>query len=204
MTSTTHDVSPIESQKSAPGWELLRLWHSEALDSAVHDPRAVTFTRTSYVSAPSWWRSFSTEELVGRLEQLLLAHYRVRAASLQSTGQGTGDLAQVIPFGFDYEWVTRADMPAQPDFEAVPWMFPCALTHRHLFEIADREMDLARRVDRRGIDAQCYRGAFAVFRIDEDDTWHIIRHYKRAAMFAARYQDRAARDQPQMQSAHRQ
>jgi hypothetical protein len=200
MTSTRRDVLPIESTRIVQGWELLRLWHFEALDSLIHDPKAVTFTRTSYVSAPRRWKVFAVEELVGRLEQLLLAHYRIRTASLQ----GSGDVAQVVPFGFDYEWVTRADMPAQPEFEAMPWMFPCATTHLHLFDIADRDMDMARRVDRLGIDSQCYRGAFAVFRIDEDDTWHIVRHYRRAAMFAARYQGPAERDQPPMPMAQRQ
>jgi hypothetical protein len=155
----------------------------------IHHPRVRTFLRTSYVSAPRAWTSFSTEELVGRIEQLLTAHYRVRAASLQ----GSDDLAQVIPFSFDFEWVAREEMPAQPDFESLPWMLPCAAAHPHLFAIADREMDATRRVARPGIDARGYRDAFAVFRIDEDDTWHLVRHYKRAAMFVARYDRRHER-----------
>lgn len=152
------------------------------MSCVIDHPQAYTFTRTSYVSAPSFWREMSPVTLAGRIEQLLVAHYRIRAATLDTPPNGD----RMLPFAFDFEWVEDGPT-SEADEDAAPWLLPVARANEHLTETAYRELDGIRRVPRPGIAARCYEDAFTVFRIDEDDTWHHLRAHDRERMFEARY-----------------
>lgn len=41
---------------------------------------------------------------------------------------------------------------------------------------------------RTGIEGRCYEGGFSAFRIDEDDTWHLVSWRDRDAMYADRHE----------------
>lgn len=157
-------------------WPLLRLWH---LETTADRPRGPTVTRTSYVSTPPLWRTFPAAELARRVEQILDAHYQTRAAVLASPWDG----ARMLPFAYDFEWVEHGPNPADPT-PSEPWMFQLAT--RELAEIAFRAIDELRSAPRPGIAGRCYEDAFALFRVDDNDTWRVIRSIERPALFAAR------------------
>ncbi|MBA3397390.1 MAG: hypothetical protein H0T89_32490 [Deltaproteobacteria bacterium] len=164
-------------------WQLLRVWHLEAMECVIDNPMLVSFTRTSYVSAPASWCQLAQPQLVARIEQLLGAHYRVRAETLRTPEVDE----RMMPFAFDFEWVGAGDQPANPGARADPWLLPCTSANARLVELASQELDAKLQAARWGIDSRCYADAFEVFRIDDDDAWHIIDWDDRAAMFAARY-----------------
>jgi hypothetical protein len=180
----TNTGTAAEATREPARWELLRVWHLEAMECVIHSPTPATFIRTSYISAPACWSAFPPRELATRIEHVLHAHYRVRAATLR-----TPDVDErMLPFAFDFEWVTRDDTAGTAEAHSRPWLFPCAIENPRLSEIALHEIDAALRAARPGIDARCYGDAFEVFRVDEDDTWHIIDWDQRVAMFAGRYE----------------
>ena len=164
-------------------WPLLRIWHLEVMDCLITSPHACTFTRESYVTAPPFWITLPPAELARRIEQLLAAHYRIRAATLATPWNED----RMAPFAFDFEWVRREANPPHPNACAEPWLLPAAHANRHLAETAFREIDAALAVARPGLAARCYEQAFAFFRIDDNDTWHVVGWTDRAALFTARY-----------------
>jgi hypothetical protein len=169
-------------------WSLLRIWHIEALESVIGDPKGVSFTRTSYVAAPARWRNLSQPELAGRIEQLLNAAYERRN---WLTTQQSGDPVGLEPFVFYFEWVERDSIPAAPGVVVEPWVLPRANAHPDLVARAFAEIDARVQAARPGIDARAYADAFYVFRIDEDDSWHFIRSRSRKAetLFAERFEE---------------
>jgi hypothetical protein len=183
-STTTGAVEDITNTATSERWQLLRTWHLEAMECVIDSPTPATFTRTTYLSVPASWRSFTSRQLAARIEQALNAHYRIRWATLRTAEVDE----RIIPFAFDFEWVSRADLPAVPNARSDPWTFPCAKDTQGLAEIAWREIDAKLQSVRPGIDARCYADAFEVFRVDEDDSWHIVDWNDRAAMFAARYE----------------
>jgi hypothetical protein len=164
-------------------WSLLRLWHVEALESVIENPQGVIFTRTSYLTAPARWRELPTDVLASRLEQLLIAAYRRRAATLA----GSGDDTRMLWFGFYFEWVDRDDTAGDPATHCDLWIFPAAYAHPNLVARAHEEVDAHLHADRPGIARRCYASAFEVFRIDDNDSWHLVRHEDREALFATRF-----------------
>lgn len=171
----------------ADRWALLRLWHFEAVESELEAAAVQVFTRTSYVSAPRGWRALSAPELTARLEQLLSAHYRARAFSMR----GALDLSPVVPFGYDFEWVTRAEMAperAPERADTAPWMFPRAKVNPALVERARAEVRRRRGEARPGSAGRWCDEAFTVFRVDEDDRWQLLRRYQHASLLAARHE----------------
>lgn len=164
-------------------WSLLRFWHVESLDTVIEHPRGISFTRTSYIAAPSRWRELPIPELVSRLEQLLIAAYNRRNYTLRDTD----DPARMVPFVFDFEWVEHDDAPAMLGAVPEPWVLPNANAHPDLVMRGLSEIDARRRVTRPGLHARPYANAFEAIRIDEDDSWHLVRSADRAAMFASRF-----------------
>jgi len=155
-------------------WVLLRVWHVEADASVIEKPYGMTATRTSYVSAPLGWRRLPQMKLVARLEQLLDAACRRRAATPRV-------------FVFFYEWVERANAPGDPRAAAEPWVLPHANAHAALVERACFEIDRRLRAPRNGIAARGYDDAFEVFAIDNDGRWRLLDVAERAAVLASRH-----------------
>ena len=164
-------------------WALLRLWHVECLDTVIDQPTAYSFTRESYISAPAAWRELPIAQLLARIEQLLIAHYNQRAA----TSMTADDRARQEPFAYWFEWVERADHPGDPEAQANPYILPKAGAHPAVVEAAVAELTKRLRAPRKGIDAKCYDDAFTAIRIDENDSWHLVKYADRAPLFAARY-----------------
>jgi hypothetical protein len=164
-------------------WSLLRIWHAEAIESVIQHPQGVHFLRTSYLTAPEQWRNLPQPELVNRVEQLLNASYRRRN---WSTAQ-SDDPTPMVPFAFYFEWVDLDDSPAITDTRVAPWVLPNANAHPNLVENAIADIDARLQTVRPGINARAYSEAFSVFRIDPDDTWHLIDDRDRAALFADRF-----------------
>jgi hypothetical protein len=164
-------------------WALLRVWHVECLDTVIEQATAYSFTRESYVSAPQAWRELPHKQLLARIEQLLIAHYDHRAR----TSMTETDRARQVPFAYFFEWVERADHPADPTAQADPFVLPQARAHPALVEAAIIELTTRLRAKRKGIDSKCYDDAFTAIRIDENDTWHLVKFADRAPLFAARY-----------------
>ena len=160
---------------------LLRVYHAEALGSVIDNPKAAFFLRTSYVTAPPAWPELAREALANRVEQLLNAAYARRNWSMAQSD----DPAPMLPFLFDFEWVGRA--PSLPldddDSEGGPLILPGAGAHSAVIEGAIDELLGILDAERPGIDARCYDRAFEVFRIDDDGSWHLIRHEDRSALF---------------------
>lgn len=165
-------------------WVLLRIWHLEAMETVIEHPQLVHFTRTSYLSAPARWRDLPLPQLAARVEQVLAASYKQRAAQLRTQD----DSASLVPFAYFFEWVDRDDIPANPEAQSDPFLYPCAKTNPVLPEIAIRDLDKIVQEPRAGIASRCYASGFSAFRIDEDDTWHLVRHADREPMFRERYE----------------
>lgn len=180
----TASAGVAEAARTEDAWALLRVWHLEAMETVIEHPAVCHFVRTSYVSVPTRWHALPLAEVARRVEMLLLAHYRIRAATLWTPEVDE----RMQPFAFDFEWVARADMPAQPVAEGAPWLFPVAQVNPHLEDLAFEELSARREAARPGIASRCYDDAFAAVRVDVDDTWHMVRHADRAAMFAARHE----------------
>ena len=164
-------------------WVLLRVWHLETMESVVTSADPMHFTRTSYLSAPARWRDLPFAVLANRVEQVLLADYRRRAAQLRTDD----DSDSLVPFSFYFEWVEDRDVAANPAAQLDPFMFPCAHDNPALAEIAVREVDVLVRSSRPGLANGCYVAAFSGYRIDEDDSWHIVGIRERQAMFESRH-----------------
>jgi hypothetical protein len=164
-------------------WCLLRLWHVESLESVIEHPQGIIFTRTSYLTAPARWRELSVPVLASRLEQLLDAAYKARAHTLA----GSGDDTQMLWFGFYYEWVDHGVAVADSTLRSDLWTQPRAGAHPSLVAKAHDEVDAALHADRPGIAGRCYATAFEAFRIDEDDSWHLVGFNDRAGLFAERH-----------------
>jgi hypothetical protein len=164
-------------------WALLRVWHCEAMESVIDRDDPIHFTRTSYLSAPARWSGLPTKELARRVEIVLNASYKRRAWELR-TAEDTNSL---VPFAFYFEWVDRDDVGADPLASVAPFLYPCTVANPRLAEIAFRDLDALAQAARPGLASRCYAGAFSAFRIDVDDTWHLVRHDDRAALFAARH-----------------
>ena len=165
-------------------WALLRLWHLEAMETVIADPGLVHFTRTSYLSAPIRWRALPMPELASRVEQVLAASYKLRGWELRTPD----DPWSLVPFAFYFEWVDREDIPANPDATSDPFMYPCADANPVLSDLAIRDLDKILQDRRPGIAARCYQNAFSTFRIDEDDTWHLVDYGESEALFRTRYE----------------
>jgi hypothetical protein len=160
---------------------LLRVYHAEALGSVIGEPMAAVFLRTSYVTTPSAWQELARDVLANRVEQLLNAAYARRNWSMAQSDDPT----PMLPFLFDFEWVGRAPSPPldDDDSERGPLILPGAGAHAAVIEGAIDELLRILDAERPGIDARCYDRAFEVFRIDDDDSWHLIRHEDRSALF---------------------
>jgi len=154
------------------------------MECVIESPALASFARTSYISTPTCWRDLPPRQVATRIEHLLHAHYRIRAATLRTPEVDE----RMVPFAFDFEWTTRADIPATPGVRSDPWMFPYANRNPRLSEIASNELDARLQGARPGIESRCYRDAFEAFRVDEDDSWHIIDWRERASLFASRYE----------------
>jgi hypothetical protein len=92
----------------------------------------------------------------------------------------------MLYFAFFYEWVERADVPADPAAVSHPWFLPKAKAHPNLIERAYVELDETLQAARKGLDSKAYEDAFDAFRIDDDDRWQLI-HDDRAGLFASRH-----------------
>ena len=73
-------------------WALLRLWHVEFLESVIDRPNAVSFTRTSYVTAPERWRQLYAAGARG-------AHRTVAECLLQPAQLSHGAVRRHDPHG---------------------------------------------------------------------------------------------------------
>lgn len=91
-------------------WMLIKLTHEEVLASVLGNPNAHTFTRTSYCLAPQSWKEMDTEEMVGRLEHVLLAGYAKRNHTLKNTDDPT----PMELLTLDFEWVPESAFAARP------------------------------------------------------------------------------------------
>jgi hypothetical protein len=164
-------------------WVLLRIWHLEAMETAVAEQMPSHFTRTSYLSAPTRWRELPVRDLAARIEQVLAASYKRRAWQLRTPE----DPWSLVPFAFYFEWVGDTDTPANPSATSDPFIYPCANANPVLAQIAARDLDQLVQAARTGISSRCYEDRFSTFRIDEDDTWHLVPARESAALFQARY-----------------
>ena len=166
-----------------PRWALLRVWHFEAMNSVIANPDVAHFTRTSYLTAPSRWRELPLPALASRVEQVLVASYKQRAAQLRTPD----DPASLVPFAFFFEWVDRDDIPANPAAQGDPFLYPCVAANPALGDIAYRDLDAIIKAARPGIASRCYDDAFSAFRIDENDSWHLVPYRDREALFEERH-----------------
>lgn len=101
--------------------------------------------------------------------------------------RGTLDLSPVVPFGYDFEWVTRGEMPGEPAAASSPWMFPRAKVNPALVERARAEVRRRRGEPRPGSAGRWCDEAFTVFRVEEDGRWQLLRRYQHASLLAARH-----------------
>ncbi|HEY4055585.1 MAG TPA: hypothetical protein VGM39_03215 [Kofleriaceae bacterium] len=168
-------------------WELIRLWHFEMMEVVIDSPSGVHFVRTTYVSTPARWKDLAVPEIAARLEQLLDVHYRHRWHTMTIPGE---PVERILPFGFDYEWVTRDDMP--PRDSVAPFIFPVGRANPYLHKtIIDGMFEIVSK-PRPGIAAECLLQAFDAFRIDADDSWHMLDTRDRRAALCALQQRYAA------------
>lgn len=164
-------------------WQLMRVWHCEALDIVVGHSEGVHFTRTSYISTPPYWRKFPDKELSSRIEQLMNAAYRRRNASMRTDY----DRSEMRCFAFYFEWVERDDVAANPDALSQPWLLPLAAAHPDVTQRGIEDIDKKVQAARRGTVNRGYEDAFHYFEIDAMDVWHIVDGNDQKARLDARH-----------------
>ena len=162
-------------------WALLRVWHAEAMESVMRDPGGYVFSRTSFAAAPARWREIPPSELSRRVELLLDAHYVKRNATMVTPE----DPNRMMLLAFAFEWVDHTTNPARPGGGPDPYVF-AKTAHPAVIDRACAEVTTLADGVLEGLDAKVWTSAFGVWRID-DDTWHLIKHQERAAMFAERF-----------------
>lgn len=164
-------------------WALLRIWHVEMMDVAVGLAAGYRFMRTSFLSAPSGWRTMSTSDIAARVETVLAASYKLRNYMRTDDDHSCMEL-----LGFWFEWVEDADTAPDPTATTAPFLLPKTFADVGLARKVVADLDAKVQQPRLGLASHCYANGFERFRVDVNNDWLILDPAEAKALFAERHE----------------